>query len=208
MFDGRSMLAGRNGLADGGWGASQVAEALPAKLDTGAHPELTDAVQVSHVPTLLVFRDGLPLLRHPGAVDEAGLESIVAQAAALDMSVVRAEIERELSPTETPQRILQRAEQALVDGNLDQARRLADVLDEQLERDGLARVAREVEYPLVPILGEMELVGELLPRHPEAAGNLGQIDDLERDVEEAPIDGTGPLRRWLEQRRETRLRRQ
>lgn len=66
-----------------------------AKLDTGAHPELTDAVGVSHVPTLLVFRDGLPLLRHPGAVDEAGLESIVAQAAALDMSVVRAEMERE-----------------------------------------------------------------------------------------------------------------
>ncbi|MCB9385742.1 MAG: hypothetical protein H6509_14090 [Bryobacterales bacterium] len=30
------MLAGRNGLADGGWGASQVAEALPAKLETGA----------------------------------------------------------------------------------------------------------------------------------------------------------------------------
>jgi hypothetical protein len=30
------MLGGRNGLADGGWGASQVAEALPAKLDTGS----------------------------------------------------------------------------------------------------------------------------------------------------------------------------
>jgi uncharacterized membrane protein len=30
------MLGGRNGLADGGWGASQVAEALPAKLEAGA----------------------------------------------------------------------------------------------------------------------------------------------------------------------------
>ena len=66
-----------------------------AKLDTGAHPELTDAVGVSHVPTLLVFRDGLPLLRHPGGVNEAGLEGIVAQAAALDMDVVRAEMEHE-----------------------------------------------------------------------------------------------------------------
>ena len=30
------MLAGRNGLADGGWGASQVAEALPAQLGTSS----------------------------------------------------------------------------------------------------------------------------------------------------------------------------
>ncbi len=30
------MLAGRNGLADGGWGASQVAEALPVQLGTGS----------------------------------------------------------------------------------------------------------------------------------------------------------------------------
>ena len=30
------MLGGRNGLGDGGWGASQVAEALPAKLDPAA----------------------------------------------------------------------------------------------------------------------------------------------------------------------------
>jgi len=34
------------------------------------------------------------------------------------------------------------------------------------------------------------------------------FDDQEREVEEAPVDGTGPLRRWLDQRRESRLQRQ
>jgi thioredoxin 1 len=66
-----------------------------AKLDTGSHPELTETVGVTQVPTLLVFRDGLLLLRHPGGVDETALEGIVAQAVALDMNVVRADMENE-----------------------------------------------------------------------------------------------------------------
>ena len=70
-------------------------------LDTGSHPRLSDATGVTHVPTLLLYREGLLLLRHPGAVDEATLESMVSQALALDMGAVRAEMERE-AREETP----------------------------------------------------------------------------------------------------------
>lgn len=66
-----------------------------AKLDTGRHPGLCDAVGVTQVPTVLVYREGLLLLRHPGSVDEPTLESMVTQAVALDMSAVRAEMECE-----------------------------------------------------------------------------------------------------------------
>ncbi len=68
-----------------------------AKLDTGGRPRLCDAVGVTQVPTVLVYREGLLLLRHPGSVDEPTLESMVTQAVALDMSAVRAEMEREES---------------------------------------------------------------------------------------------------------------
>lgn len=34
------------------------------------------------------------------------------------------------------------------------------------------------------------------------------FDDLERDVDEATIDGAGPLRRWVDQRRESKLQQQ
>jgi thioredoxin 1 len=71
-----------------------------ASLDTGRHPKLAERVRVTQVPTLLVFRDGIPLLRHPGGVDEATLEDIVAQAQGLDMSIVRAEMEREAREAE------------------------------------------------------------------------------------------------------------
>ncbi len=70
-------------------------EATFAKLDTGAHPGLSDAVGVTEVPTLLIYRDGLLLLRQPGGVDQSTLEDMVSQSLDLDMKVVRAEMERE-----------------------------------------------------------------------------------------------------------------
>jgi thioredoxin 1 len=66
-----------------------------AKLDTGTHPGLSDAVGASQVPTLLIYRDGLLLLRQPGGVDESTLEDMVSQSLDLDMNAVRAEAERE-----------------------------------------------------------------------------------------------------------------
>jgi thioredoxin 1 len=68
-----------------------------AKLNTRDHPELTKRLSVTHVPTLLLFRDGLLLLRQPGQVPAEGLDEIVDKAEALDMEHVRAEMEKERS---------------------------------------------------------------------------------------------------------------
>jgi thioredoxin 1 len=66
-----------------------------AKLDTQAETGLREALELTHIPTLLVYRDGLLLLKHPGSPDEKTLESIVSQAQALDMQRVRAELDAE-----------------------------------------------------------------------------------------------------------------
>ena len=63
-----------------------------AKLDTQNEKELREALDIAHIPTLLVYRDGLLLLRHPGSPDENALESIVSQASRLDMRRVREEM--------------------------------------------------------------------------------------------------------------------
>ena len=68
-----------------------------AKLDTLAEDQLTSTMGIEHVPTLMLFRDGILLFRQAGNFDEARLEDIIAQAQALDMDEVRAEIEREQS---------------------------------------------------------------------------------------------------------------
>ncbi len=59
------MIAGRNGLADGGWAASKVADALPAKLETGSaktfHREKVNVFLTPHGADSLITRlDGDP----------------------------------------------------------------------------------------------------------------------------------------------------
>jgi thioredoxin 1 len=61
-----------------------------AKVDTQAERELTEKLGVSHIPTLILFRDGLLLLRQPGYVPADGLDEIIAKAESLDMDEVRA----------------------------------------------------------------------------------------------------------------------
>ena len=80
---------------------AKVAERYPqhtfAKLDTLAEDELVSTLGIAHVPTLLLYQDGILLFNQAGNFDEPRLEDIIAQAEALDMDIVRAEIERERS---------------------------------------------------------------------------------------------------------------
>ena len=80
---------------------AKVAERYPqhtfAKLDTLAEDELVSTLGIAHVPTLLLYQDGILLFNQAGNFDEPRLEDIIAQAESLDMDMVRAEIERERS---------------------------------------------------------------------------------------------------------------
>lgn len=60
------------------------------KIDTEANQQLAAAAGISAIPTLMIFREGIPVFTHSGLLPEAALEDLVSQVAALDMDEVRA----------------------------------------------------------------------------------------------------------------------
>jgi thioredoxin 1 len=63
------------------------------KIDTEAQAELAGGAQISAIPTLMLFRDGVLLFRESGALPPAALDQLVTQAQGLDMAKVKKEIE-------------------------------------------------------------------------------------------------------------------
>ena len=63
-----------------------------ATLNTQDQKDVRTSLGIQHVPSLLVYRDGILLLQQPGSYDEAALSDIIDQAAALDMEIVRKEL--------------------------------------------------------------------------------------------------------------------
>jgi len=66
-----------------------------AKLDTQAHPDLTRSLGIEHIPTLIVYRDGIMLYNKAGSPSAEVLDDIVSQVEALDMNVVRETISKQ-----------------------------------------------------------------------------------------------------------------
>ena len=67
-----------------------------AKVDTEAEPELAQMYGITSIPTLVVYRDGIPVFGQPGALPEPALEDIVRQVRDLDMDLVREQYEEQL----------------------------------------------------------------------------------------------------------------
>jgi thioredoxin 1 len=63
-----------------------------AKVNTQEEQELAGEFGIMSIPTLMIFRDRIPLFAQPGALPETALEDLIRQANALDMDKVRAEI--------------------------------------------------------------------------------------------------------------------
>ncbi len=76
------------------------------KVDTEANRGLSAAFGIRSIPTLMVFRDGILLFNQPGMLPAKALDEIIAQAQALDMDEVRAEVQkaqtREQAPVHAP----------------------------------------------------------------------------------------------------------
>jgi thioredoxin 1 len=68
-----------------------------AKLDTQRQAELAAAFDIRAIPTLLVFRDGILLLKQAGMLPAKALDELVQKAQAVDMEAVR-EALREHAP--------------------------------------------------------------------------------------------------------------
>jgi thioredoxin len=62
------------------------------KVDTEAEQALAGAAQITSIPTLMGFRDGILVFRQPGALPPAALEQVIEGIKGLDMDEVRAQV--------------------------------------------------------------------------------------------------------------------
>jgi len=59
------------------------------KVDTEDQPGLAGAAQITSIPTLMAFRDGILVFSRPGALSAAGLEQVIQAVRNLDMGDIR-----------------------------------------------------------------------------------------------------------------------
>lgn len=62
------------------------------KIDTEDQQELAGAAGVTSIPTLMIFREGIPVFSQAGALPASALDSLVAQVRSLDMDDVRKQV--------------------------------------------------------------------------------------------------------------------
>jgi thioredoxin len=72
--------------------SEQHSDVVFAKIDTDAEQELAGAAQISSIPTLMAFRDGILVFSQPGALPAAGLEQVITAVKDLDMDDVRRQV--------------------------------------------------------------------------------------------------------------------
>jgi len=68
-----------------------------AKVDTDAEQELAGAAQITSIPTLMAFRDGILVFRQPGALPAPNFEELIQAVKNINMDEIRAEIAKEES---------------------------------------------------------------------------------------------------------------
>ena len=72
--------------------SEQHEDVVFAKVDTEAQQSLAAGAQITSIPTLMAFKEGMLVFRQPGALPARDLESVISQVKDLDMDEVRAKI--------------------------------------------------------------------------------------------------------------------
>ena len=65
------------------------------KVDTEAQREIAAAANITSIPTLMAFRDGILVFSQPGALPAPAFNELIDSVEALDMDEVRAEIAKQ-----------------------------------------------------------------------------------------------------------------
>lgn len=65
------------------------------KVDTEAEPYLAQSANITSIPTLMAFREGILVFAQPGALPAAGLSAVIEGVRGLDMEAVKAEVAKE-----------------------------------------------------------------------------------------------------------------
>jgi thioredoxin 1 len=63
-----------------------------ASIDTEAEQMLSGALQITSIPTLMAFRDGIMVFRQAGALPAPALEELITAVRGLDMDDVRKQV--------------------------------------------------------------------------------------------------------------------
>ena len=70
--------------------ASQTHEDITfTKVDTEEQQQLAARYGITSIPTLVAYRDGIPVFGQPGALPEPALEQLIEQVRSLDMDAVK-----------------------------------------------------------------------------------------------------------------------
>jgi thioredoxin 1 len=73
------------------------------KVDTEAERGLASSANISSIPTIMAFREGILVFAQPGALPAPALESLVTQVKGLDMDDVRAKLAEQEQAAATDQ---------------------------------------------------------------------------------------------------------
>jgi thioredoxin 1 len=72
------------------------------KVDTEAEQALAAAANITSIPTLMAFRDGILVFAQPGALPASALQQAIDGVRGLDMEAIRAEIAADQGGAESP----------------------------------------------------------------------------------------------------------
>jgi thioredoxin 1 len=72
--------------------ATVNADIVFGKVDTEAEQELAAGLQISSIPTIMAFRDGVLLYSQPGAMGAASFDQLIQAVRDVDMEEVHAQI--------------------------------------------------------------------------------------------------------------------
>lgn len=70
------------------------------KVDTDAEQELAGAAQITSIPTLMAFRDGILVFRQPGTLPGPQFEHLIEGVRGIDMEEVSKEIAKKAEPSQ------------------------------------------------------------------------------------------------------------
>jgi thioredoxin 1 len=65
------------------------------KVDTEAEQYLASMANITSIPTLVAFREGILIFAQPGALSTSALGAVIARIRSLDMEAVKAEVAKE-----------------------------------------------------------------------------------------------------------------
>lgn len=72
--------------------ATRHTDVVFGKVDTEAQRNLAAGAQITSIPTIMAFREGILVFAQPGALPAPALESLLTQVKELDMDDVRAKV--------------------------------------------------------------------------------------------------------------------